>query len=186
MEKYLNEGVLGLIIAVVAFPYFIYTGLTREKITSDQDLVEIRAPYLRHSFMDNEGFKNFTHQYYIWTENQKLAFQVKADYLGIFNKTDFAKTIVQGDTLIFTVPKGQLKKSDADDHYFVTSIESDGTIYLDKDEVLKIERKSASSNADYYIGTMYLVVGLFVYFRWRLRQAKTTANKMHNQWRGSM
>lgn len=186
MKKYLNEGVLGLIIAVVALPYFIYTGLTREKITSDGDLVEIRTPYLRHSFVDNEGFKNFTHQYYIWTENQKLSFQVKADYLGIFKKVDFTKEIVQGDTIIFTVPKGQLKKSGTDDHYFVTSIESNGTTYLDKDEVLKIERESAASNADYYIGTMYFVVGLFLFFRWRLRQAKTTANKKFMQWLGDM
>ena len=186
MKKYLNEGVLGLIIAVVAFPYFIYTGLTREKITSDRDLVEIRTPYLRHSFVDNEGFKNFTHQYYIWTENQKLSFQVKADYLRIFKKADFTKTVVQGDTIKFTVPKGQLKKSGTDDHYFVTSIESKGTIYLDKNEVLEIERKLAASNSDYYFGLMYLVVGLFVYFRWRLKQAKTTANTVHNQWRGSV
>jgi len=179
MKKYLNEGVLGLIIGVVAFPYFIYTGLTREKITSDGDLVEIRTPYLRHSFVDNEGFKNFTHQYYIWTENQKLSFQVKADYLGIFKKADFAKTVVQGDTITFTVPKGQLKKSGTDDHYLVTSIESEGTIYLDKDEALKIERKLATSNADYFFGLMYLVVGLFVYLRWRFKQAKTTANTVH-------
>lgn len=169
MKKYLNEGVLGFIIGVVAFPYFIYSGLTREKITSDEDLVEIRTSYLRHSFVDNEGFKNFTHQYYIWTENQKLSFQVKPDYLRIFNKADFIKTVVQGDTLTFTVPKGQLNKSGTDDHYFVTSIESEGTIYLDKNEVLRIERKSSSSNSDYYIGTMFLVVGLFVYLRWRLR-----------------
>ena len=178
MKKYLNEGVLGLVIAVVALPYFIYTGLTREKITSDEDLVEIRAPYLRHSFVDNEGFKNFTHQHYIWTENEKLSFQVKADYLAIFKKADFTNQLVQGDTITFTVPKGQLKKSGIDDHYFVTSIESEGTIYLDKDEVLKMERKLAASNADYYFGIMYLVVGLFVYFRWRLRQAKTTANRV--------
>jgi hypothetical protein len=177
MKKYLNEGFLGLIIGVVAFFYFIFTGLIREKIASDRDLVEIKTRYLRHSFVDNEGFKNFTHQYYIWTENQKLSFQVKADYLRIFKQADFIKAVVQGDTITFTVPKGQLKKSGTDDHYFVTSIESEGNIYLDKDEVLKIERTLAASNADYYIGTMFLFGGLFAYFRRRLRQAKTTANK---------
>ncbi|WP_276371936.1 hypothetical protein [Chryseolinea sp. H1M3-3] len=85
-------------------------------------------------------------------------------------------TVVQGDTITFTISKGQLKKSGTDDHYLVTSIESEGTIYLDKDEVLKIERKLAASNADYYFGLMYPVVGLFVYFRWRLKQTKTAAN----------
>ena len=184
MKKYLNEGYLGLAVGVIAFIYFISTGLTREKITSDRDLVEIKTPYLRHLFIDKEGFKNFTHQYYIWTENQENAFQVKADYLKIFKQADFLKRVILGDTITFTVPGGQLKKSGTDDHYFVTSIESKGTIYLDKDEVLKIERKLAASNADYFIGTGFLIAGLFAYFKRRL--AKTTANKMHNQWRGSL
>jgi hypothetical protein len=171
MKKYLNEGVLGLIFGIVAFIYFIYTGLTREKIMSDADLVETRMPYLRHSFVDNEGFKNFTHKYYIWTKHGKRPFKVKADYLGIFKKEDFTKTIQEGDTITFTIPKEQLRlrRFRSDDHYFVTSIESKGTVYLDKDEVLKIETKLAASNADYYIGTMFLVGGLFIYFKRRLR-----------------
>jgi hypothetical protein len=167
MKRHLNKGFLELIFGVVAFTYFIYTGLTREKITSDLDFVEIRSPYLRHSFVDNEGFKNSTHQYYIWTKNQKLSFQVKADYLKIFKKAEFTKTLVQGDIIAFTVPKRQLEKSGTDEHYLVTSIESKGAVYLDKAEVLKIERKLATSNADYYIGTMFLVGGLFVYFKRR-------------------
>jgi hypothetical protein len=143
---------------------------------------------LRHSFVDNKGLKNFTHQYFIWTKHGKTPLQVKADYLGIFKKEDFKKTIQQGDTITFTIPKEQLRlgRSRTEDHYFVTSIESKGIIYLDKDEVLKLERESAASNVDYYIGTMYFVAGLFLYFRWRLKQAKTTANNVHNRWRGSV
>lgn len=133
------------------------------------DFVEIRTPYLRHSFVDNEGFKNMTHQYYIWTENKKLSFQIKANYLSIFKKEEFTKTLVQGDTIAFTVPKGQLEKSETDEHYLVTSIESKGAVYLDKAEVLKIEGRLATSYADYYIGIMFLIGGLFAYFKRRLR-----------------
>ncbi len=51
---------------------------------------------------------NFTHQYYIWTENQESAFQVKADYLRIFKRTDFITRITLGDTLNIYYSKGTI------------------------------------------------------------------------------
>jgi hypothetical protein len=177
MKKYLNEGHLGLSVGVIAFIYFISTGLTREKITSDKDLIELKGKYVRHSFTDNEGFQNFTYQYYIWTENQTSTFQVKAEYLRIFKKADFIKEVNPRDTIVFTIPKRQLEKLSTADNVVVTSIESQGQIYLNKNETLGIEKELAKSNTDYYIGTGLLIAGLFAYFRRRL--AKTTANNMH-------
>jgi len=179
MKKYLNEGHFGLVLGTTAFIYFLYTGLTRDKITSDNDLVEVKGKYLRHSFKDVIEYKNSSHQYYIWTEEYSNAFQVKADYLGIFNGRDFITKIKRGDEVIFTIPKRLINKLNSADNVFVTSIQINRRTYLNKNETLDIERHLATSNADYYIGTMYLVVGLFVYFRRRLRQAKTTANKSY-------
>lgn len=76
MKKYLNEAFLGLLIGVGACIYFLYNGLTKVNVTSPNDLIEIKGTYLRHSFKDNTGFKNFTHQYYVWTANYSNAFQV--------------------------------------------------------------------------------------------------------------
>jgi hypothetical protein len=50
----------------------------------------------------------------------------------------------------------------------VTSIEKQGKIYLNKNEVLEIENDLATSKSDYYLGTMYFVAGLFLYFKRRL------------------
>jgi hypothetical protein len=167
MKKYLNEGHLGLSFGVAAFIYFIYTGLTRDKIKSDDDLVKISGTYLTHSFKDNTGFKNFTHQYYFWTVEYSNPFQISAGYLRLFNKKDFITNIGHGDVLVLSIPKRLEEKLNSEDNVFVTSIESNGKTYLNKNEVLEIERDLSTSNSDYYFGTLYLACGLFVYFRKR-------------------
>jgi len=173
MKKYLNEGHLGLFFGLTAFVYFLFTGLTREKITSDNDLVEIRGKYLRHSFKDNTGFKNFTHQYYIWIENYSKAFQVKAGYLGIFNTQEFLRNVSQGDDLTFSIPKRLIEKLNSADNVFLTSIEGGGRTYLDKNKVLEIEKDLATSNSDYFFGMGFLIAGLIVYLRLRLAKTKS-------------
>lgn len=126
----------------------MFTGVTRDKITSGNDLFEVKGTYLTHSFKDNAGFKNFTHQYYIWTKEYSNAFQVKADYLRIFKGQDFITEIRRENILVLSIPKHLEKKLDSPDNVFVTSIESAGRIYLNKDEVLKIEQGLAASNSE--------------------------------------
>lgn len=168
MKKYLNEGHLGLLFGFLAFIYFLYTGLTRDKINTDNDLTEIKGTYLRYSFKDNTGFRNFTHQYYIWIKEYSNAFQIKADYLRIFDRQEFTTNIRLGDSLNLTIPKRLYETLNSGNKVLVTSIEKQGKIYLNKNEVLEIENDLATSKSDYYLGTMYFVAGLFLYFKRRL------------------
>ena len=126
MKRFVNEGHLGLLFGMTACIYFLFTGLTKEKITSANDLIEIRGKYLKHSFKDNKGFKNFTHQYYIWLENNSNTFQVKAGYLGIFDAREFLRNVNQGDDLTFTIPKRLIEKLNSTGNVFLTSIEGAG------------------------------------------------------------
>ena len=168
MKRYLNEGCVGLVFGIAAFCYFVFTGLTREKITSDKDLIEIEGHYTTHSFKDNKGFQNFTHQYYIWTDNYKNAFQVKADYLRIFNRKAFLTKVNQGDKVKFTIPKKLIGSLNTEKDIIVTSIVVEGSTYLDLDETLEMERNLTTSKSDYFIGTGFLIAGLFVYLRKRI------------------
>ncbi|MBL4578514.1 MAG: hypothetical protein JKX74_08580 [Flavobacteriales bacterium] len=122
MKKYLNVGHLGLLLGIVAFGYFLFIGLTREKINSENDLIEIKGNYIKHSFEDNVGYRNQGHQYYIWTDSYSNAFQIKADYLGIFKKQDFLSRVGYAEKASFTIPKYQINKLNTTDNVFVTSI----------------------------------------------------------------
>ncbi|ALJ00697.1 hypothetical protein [Rufibacter tibetensis] len=167
MKRFLNEGHLALLVGISAFTYFLYIGLNRESITSPKDLVEIEGAYEKHSFKDNTGFKNFTHEYYIWTDNHRNTFQIKADYLNIFNRKNFLSNINLGDKIKFTIPSKSVESLDSKKNIQVTSIEVEGNTYLDKNKVLEIERDIASSKDDYFIGAGFLIAGLFGYLRKR-------------------
>jgi hypothetical protein len=167
MKKYLTEGHFGLLFGVTAFIYFLYTGLTREKIKSEDDLTEVHGKFLNYSFKDNTGRRRQGHEYYIWIDSYQNAFQIKADYLGIFKGVEFITTVRRGDDIQFTIPKFQTNKLNSDENVFVTSIKVKRTTYLSKDKTLEIEKGVASSYADFFLAGGFLVVGLVVYIRKR-------------------
>jgi hypothetical protein len=167
MKKYLHEKYFGLLMGVIAFIYFSYQGLTREKIESENDLTEVTGKLLRYSFKDNTGHKRQGHQYYIWIDGYQNAFQVKADYLGVFKGMEFMTTVRPGDNIIFTIPKYQVKKLNSDDNVIVTSIRVRRTTYLRKDNVLEIENGISTSYAEFLLAGFFLIIGLIVYIRRR-------------------
>ncbi|AHM59256.1 hypothetical protein D770_04945 [Flammeovirgaceae bacterium 311] len=169
MFKFINEGFHYLLFGVAGFVFFIYTAQTKEKVTSVRDLVEVEGNYVGHSFKYNKEFKNFTHQYYIWTGNYKNAFQVKADYRGIFNKKEFALKVNHGTRVKFTIPNRLVGSLNSEKNIVVTSIVAEGNTYLDINEVLEIEKRNASSKSEYILSAVILVAGLFGFFREKLK-----------------
>lgn len=167
MKNYLNEGFFGLLFGIVAFVYFSYQGLAREKIESEEDLVLVHGSFMNYSFKDNTGYRRQGHQYYIWIDSYRNAFQIKADYLGIFKGVEFMTTVRQGDIIQFTIPKFQTIKLNSDKNVFVTSIKVKRSTYLSKSETLEIERGLATSYADFFLAGGFLIVGLVVYLRKR-------------------
>ena len=60
-----------------------------------------------------------------------------------------------------------MESLDSEKNIQVTSVEVEGNTYLDKNEVLEIEKDIASFNEDYFIGVGFLIAGLFGYLRKR-------------------
>lgn len=171
MKKYLTEGHFGLLFGVTAFIYFLYNGLTREKIESENDLTEVHGKFLNYSFKDNMGYRRKGYEYYIWIDSYQNAFQIKADYLGIFKGVEFINNIRRGDNIQFTIPKFQTNKLNSDENVFVTSIRVKRRTYLSKDKTLAIEKGVLFRYADFFLATGFLIVGLVVYIRKRYMPA---------------
>jgi hypothetical protein len=164
MHKYIKY--LGLLFGVTAFIYFTYSGLTRDKIESKDDLTELKGKFVRYSFTDGTGFKGNGQEYYFWLDNYQNAFQIPADYLRVFRGREFVSAIKSGDDIALTIPKSKANKLNSpDENVFVTSIRVKWSTYLNKEEVLKIEKELATSYAEYIIGTLYLIAGVVIYFR---------------------
>jgi hypothetical protein len=164
MKKHFSEKHFGLLFGIIAFMYFSYQGLTREKIESKDDLTEVQGKFLNYSFKDDVGYKRQGHQYYIWIDNYRNPFQVKADYLGIFKGAEFLKTVKQGDNIKFTIPKFQINKLNTNKSVFVTSVTVKRSTYLSKEETFEIEKGVATLYGDFLLAFGFLLVGLVVYF----------------------
>lgn len=170
MQKYFNEGNIILTLGILAFCYFVYQGVNRDFANSKEDLIDVESRYIRHTFLDNTGFKNMGREYYIWIEGFSNRFQVPANYLRVFQKALFEQKVKKGDIISISYAKFQNDKINSTEDVFVTSVIVNGFTYLNKNEVLKIEDELSNSNADFYIGLMYLAVGLIVFIRHRLKR----------------
>jgi len=57
MKNFLNEEHLGQLFGIVAFVYFLYAGLAKDQITSDNDLIKVEGTYLRQSSRTTQDLK---------------------------------------------------------------------------------------------------------------------------------
>lgn len=179
IKKYLNNRYFALFLGITAFIYFFYSGLTRGRIESENDLREIHGRFSRYSFKDNTGFKKEGHEYYIWIDGYSNRFQIKADYLGVFKSGAFVLNVTPGDEIELTIPKSQATKLNTNKSVLVTSISTRRTTYLNKKEALRIERDIADSNADFLLAGGFLIVGLLAYIRdtWSTGLGNTNSGK---------
>jgi len=159
MKKYLRDKYLGLIFCVAFSIYFTYEFFTKDKIESDEDLIEIQGQFSDYSFKDGTGRKRMGHQYYIHLDNYINQFQIKADYLNDFKSIDFATKVRKGDKVVFTIPKGEKGKLNSTDNVFVTSIKVKGKTYLDKNKVIETEK----SYTLLYGALGFLVLGFILF-----------------------
>jgi|SRR5688572_4413556 len=171
MKKYIQDKYLGLFFCIGFSIYFTYDFITKEKIESEKDLVEVQGKLADYSFRDGTGRKSVGHEYYISLDSYSNQFQIKADYLDKFKAFDFVTLVRPGDNVTFTIPKSQVEKLNVG-NVFVTSIRVERRTYLDKRDVLENEK----SMALLYGAGAFLILG-FIIFKIREYQAKTTGNK---------
>ncbi len=164
MKRYFKDKHIRLYLCLIASLYFLYSGITREKILLHSDLITVKGNYITHSFKDETGYRRNGHEYYIWIKQSTNPFQIKADYLDIFNDAAFISTVRVDDKIEFTIPKRLENKLGSNENIFVTSIEVNGTKYLSQNETISREKRINDSNTEYLLAGMFLIPGLLAYF----------------------
>ena len=163
MTVHSNRDYSGLVLGIIISICFVYSGITKEKIESSKDLTSINGKFVKASFLD----KGAVRQYYFWIDGYRNAFQISAEYLKIFNKNEFIVKLSPGDEMMVTIPKRLYTALDTDEILFVTSIQVGKVMYLDKDKVLKIEKKLAASNTEFYAAGVSLILGFILFIKKR-------------------
>ncbi len=85
--------------------YFIFEQATREHPESTNDLIDLNGRITHYSFEDNTGWRRNGHHYYIFLKEYPNKFQLKADYLRYFNKSQFEMNFKTGNRVKLSIPK---------------------------------------------------------------------------------
>lgn len=156
------------IIAIGLGILMIYSKFQGPKLQSQSDTTEIIGHLKNYSFkhLPSGGRTGTVKQYYIWLDEYPCTFQIKADYLPIFDQSTFLVKVNLGDKLKVTIPKEyENRLSKQDEFIFITSLSSLSTDYLRIENTIKKE----NDNFYFYLGILFIVGALIYYFLKRSR-----------------
>ena len=124
--------------------------ILRPGVKSINDLYFLTAPIKDFNFTDGtKGYRN----YRIWLEEYPSTFQINADLLGLFNKTEFVHT-GHGNKVKVSIPKKDtLKLYDSKATIFLFSISDSNNSFLDSISAIK---KYNSKTDYYYFGGLFI------------------------------
>ena len=137
-------------------------------------MFDIRSTYSKHSFLENAGYRGIGKEYYIWLQDYSNPFQIRADYVAGFDKDLFELKVKEGDKIKLSVTNKDKSRLNSTENIPITSVSVNGRTYLEKDTVMKVENSFYHRNLEYLVGLFWLVCGLGVFIRERIK--KTNAN----------
>lgn len=120
--------------------------------------------------MIESGYKSRLHKYLIWLYPYSNTFQISANHLSAFDEEAFRSQIKYNDTFTITIPAYQEKNINTEDKVFITSIKVNNKFYLKPEDVFSIETSFMSRYGDYCIGLMWLMIGIFKYFKYKRKR----------------
>jgi hypothetical protein len=143
--------------------YFIIEHKTRERPESTEDLINLNGKIIDYSFKDNTGRRKQGREYYIFLNEYPNKFQIKADYLRYFNKEIFENNFKSGRKVNLSFPKHQEHLIGTNEAVFLTSLSINSYEYLSREQTLEFEKSSKSSNSSYYLGIVFIILGILVF-----------------------
>lgn len=148
------------IVAIGLGILFIYNDSQGPNLQSQGETTEITAHVTNYSFKHIPGYRGTSKQYYIWFDEYPCTFQIKADYLSIFDQLSFIAMVSPGDKLTATFPKEyENKLSKQDEFIFISSLSNSSTDFLRLEDAIKKE----NDNLLFYVGVLFIIGGV-VYF----------------------
>jgi len=151
---------VALIFAFVGF-ITLNTDLNKPTIKSRDNLKMLSGTFTYSSFTIEQGHRNQLYKYYFWLEEFGNAFQIKADFKGLFNETEFKRKIKKGDLINLTIANELTKKLDNPEEFlFIMSLNSPKGSYLSLNDTLKKEE----GNSGYFISIIFLILAILAFF----------------------
>jgi hypothetical protein len=122
-----------IIIANVFLGFYI----TKDKIYSKFDLTEVSGSLIDFKFYERKSFNRELYDYTISLSNYPNSFQIIADFVERFNKSNFQQTIGFGDKLYLAISKKEYQNINHKRRIKIFGIRSETIIYMNVNDAIK-------------------------------------------------
>lgn len=156
--------------------FFIYMHINRAKLDSQDNIYEVKGTLKEYSFKRVKGYRATSKEYYLWLDNYPCKFQIKADFLSIFQQYKFEHDMKTGSHLNFLIEKeDQNRLTNRECRVFVYSVINQKSVFLDFDLAKKEER----SNFNLFAGIGFFVSGIFLFLYMAMRRGRINVQRKY-------
>jgi hypothetical protein len=130
--------------------FLFYEEYKAPTVENQDDLINIEGRIQNYTFQDKQGARGMKYEYYIFLKDFPCRFQIKADYLQLFNKTKFVENVKIGDSLKVSIPKEIENQIWRNQDVFVLSVSSEDQKFLEEKGTIKKENKNFNVLAGFF------------------------------------
>ena len=162
MMKTLNSRTSAIIRATLCFLigfFLLYQVISREKIYSKHDLVEIKTCLKDYSLTEiKKVFKPDVYYYYLYIEKYKNTFEIPDNFVRYFDRNNFEKFVKKGDSIKIEISRKSFEELSSRKFIELYDISnSEKTFLKDKDSIEK--HNSPGKN---FAAAFFLIVGIII------------------------
>ncbi|NNV57258.1 hypothetical protein [Limnovirga soli] len=142
--------------------WLLFSSIITEKISSPSELITINGTLAKYSFIDG---KRGTKKYYIWLTQHEATFQIPADFLNFFDKSEFEKVANIGQFISVEISKSdKTNLTKSNERIRIYDLHNDNLSFLKSSLTIKKE----NNILQYLVGPLFILAGICYYFyRWK-------------------
>jgi CRISPR/Cas system-associated exonuclease Cas4 (RecB family) len=156
--KEINKWFVLMLFPIVGL-FLLFHQTQRPKVESQKDLTYVKGRIKDYSFEYKSGGRAISRQFYILIQGYDCKFQIIADYLPYFQKSEFESRKEIGDSIRISIPKEDKKKLFENEKIIAMSINDKMNIYLSEKDTIAEEK----TYFDIYAGLFFLTLGGIIY-----------------------
>jgi len=155
-----DRKLFGAIFCVIIGFVFLGFFLTKDKVDSKSDLVEINGTLQNFSFTEHNGYKSHTYSYFIYLREYNSKFQIIADFIDYFNKDYFERALKPGDRIRIAISHRDYNEINIQEKINLFGISDNRNTYLDYNDTIQ----QYNSKLLIYGGLIFILVGLIIFY----------------------
>jgi hypothetical protein len=159
IAKFFNKK-LGVAIFFLTIGFtFLIIFITKDKVYSKSDLIEISASLRNYSFTEFEGYRNHTYSYYLYLDGYRNTFQIIADFVDYFDNSKFEQIMKPGDLTNVEITRKDFEKLRNQKKIKVFGLSAKNEIFLSpKDSI-----RQYNSQLLLFVFTAFIIVGFITF-----------------------